>query len=284
MAAGEALKRSVAPAAVQLAAQLPACAQRASSGCSLDALLDPREPVSTVEFAGPVEMAPLAGKGRGLKATRDVKAGECLLINRALVCASVDEAQEGTFLTFTGNTYHSSSHSKAAQQLLRSGASDVTLRRRLAMLHGSSCGGHPQPLEPVGNLLQHVDFCCVPPFLPAKPAFAAGPHAARGLDAAEAERILDLNCHGSELMRPMGEGEAQGSHPDLKNSSTSLYPAVALLNHASRPNTRLIPAGSEAIDMVALFAARDVAEGEELTTSYSTDKEALHRKWGIRDP
>ena len=53
-------------------------------------------PTGAPEFLGPVEVAHIASKGRGLVATRDVAAGELLFVNRAFAVAEPQKLLEAT--------------------------------------------------------------------------------------------------------------------------------------------------------------------------------------------
>jgi len=89
-AASVVLKWSVAPECKTLADDLDQCARRAQGGCSTEEALAGSGTASCVEFCGPVQAVLIEGKGRGLRATRAIAFGECLLINRSLVSAVVD--------------------------------------------------------------------------------------------------------------------------------------------------------------------------------------------------
>lgn len=286
-AAAEVLRWTPVKEAAHLLTQLPDCIRRAAAGLSIEEVLSATGAVADIEFIGPVMMANIPGKGRGLKATRHLQAGECVMVNRALVSVSVDENKEGIFIQTEGNSITTSSHARAAQRLSRACASDVALTRRLQLLQGA--GADSPRLVPVQRLLQNLDLGCVPPLLPASIQFIG---VGAGIDVVSAQRILNLNCHGnaqgaSSILRngsrvkDLLSGLKDSLSDGLRACHTALYPAVSLLNHDDNPNTIMIPVGSGAADIVAIVAAQDIPDGEELCTSYTSDKESLRRKWGI---
>lgn len=287
-AAGVVLSWSKEKEVQALAADLPQCVQRATNGCSVQELkCATKGQVSSVEFVGPVKMDVLEGKGRGLRATRCIKIGECILINRALASMTVDENKEILKET-QGKTSYSSSHSKAAQLLVRDAVEDATVRRRLELLH---TGSGQCNLVPMDRLLHHLDMNCIPPFLPTSVHYAGG-ILSDGIDIRRAEQILDLNCHGSSTCRPCDFDDFTRLFPEIsneaeRNCTTSLFPAVAMLNHSSNPNSMLVPASSVTAGMIginvttAVVAAVEIGEGEEITISYTSNKETLQQKWGI---
>lgn len=169
----------------------------------------------------------------------------------------------------------------------------MALRRRLETLSDGS--GRTLDLPPIDALLQHLDLRCAPPFVPPEAGYVGGADLpVRRFNVARAEAILDINCHGGELQglkKPRNIAELtrymtespKSDFPEgkLRLENTVLYPAVALLNHSSDPNTLLIPIGPDGVSMTAVFASRELAPGEEITISYSKNPEVLRGKWGI---
>ena len=60
---------------------------------------------------------------------------------------------------------------------------------------------------------------------------------------------------------------------------TGVWALASFMNHASEPSIMRRVAGRS----MFVYAMRDLAAGDELTTSYSTSKKALAESWGIPD-
>jgi len=281
-AARVALQRSDAAAATELASELKHLASFAEEGYSIEHVLAKKQSALAVEYVGPVEMVLVPGKGRGLVATKALEAGKCVLACRAAV-STHGEIKSSTIVSNSSNcTYSDTSSSEARSWLVRSCAEDATLRRRLEVL---SDGRTVPGLAPMRRLLQVLDLECALPLLPARAPFVVGNAA---LDSLWVERACELNCHGDssnlkaeEALKLLQSDLSAAAAQDIAKCNTSLYTSVSLLNHSNNPNTFMLPLCIHDGDAVAIFTSVPVSNGEELTTCYSEDADALQRKWGI---
>lgn len=72
-------------------------------------------------------------------------------------------------------------------------------------------------------------------------------------------------------------------------SSTTLYPAISLINHAAQPNCTQVgrnPPGSNMgrklgyPRLLAVGALHSLRKGQEITIQYMPDEAAVQKKWG----
>mmetsp|Transcript_86129 Transcript_86129/g.152156 ORF Transcript_86129/g.152156 Transcript_86129/m.152156 type:complete len:843 (-) Transcript_86129:163-2691(-) len=281
-AAGLAFEHCSSAEASSASAELPELVKRAQMGYSFQDLFAERHQ-SAVEFVGAVKMAQVANKGRGLVATSNIDSEKCILVCRA----AVSEVAESKDVTWTNNSStksrDSSSQSKAHAWLVRNAAENAALRRRLDPL---SDGITTPDVVPMKRLMQTLDLECAPPLLTTRAPFVTDTTA---VDARRLERIFDINSHGSNNVGPRSVEEAEVmmeslSKSDPRSGFSCLYPLVALLNHSRHPNAEIYPMRLATGDAVAVITRASVAAGEELTISYSSDPEALERRWGISSP
>lgn len=95
-----------------------------------------------------------------------------------------------------------------------------------------------------------------------------------------AARIVSVNCFNDV------EEQVQDKS---KESGTTLYPLISLINHSGSPNVHFLPRNYQATEEAQgigrapaiLVAARAISPGDELQICYTEDKKALSTKWGI---
>ena len=209
-----------------------------------------------------LEIANLGAKGRGVRATRDIRRGEVLLVQRARISASC--AADGALTT----DLRSRSAEDAPSVQLRAAAvhataSDGLLGRVLGLLYDGS--GTAARSLPAWDDLLHVLGGYALPLLRQHPEYlppAPEPSSDR------IARVLHLNCHGE---REAGRG------------SSELYPAVSTLNHSSRPTCRQLRLATGRYPLMALVADLPIPKGYELTVLYHPDARVVEQKWGIQD-
>merc|ERR1712194_799090 len=257
-AAGQVLAWSLEKECRALSKEIEACAFRAAGGaCEAEHVLRAPGQVASTEFVGNVEAVELPGKGRGLKATNVI-----------------------------------ATNAEAASQLVRVASADIALRRRLEVLYDGT--GKSLPLVSLKSMLQRLDLECAPFLLPPDPDFVGQPN---GLDfsASQAKQVLNFNCHGGgwRKNKPKSLAQLQEMIHTVKmdNSSagtdvpdaryTAMYSGVAFLNHSSKANAVVVPVGPDSSDLVAVVASRNIAIGEEITISYSSNPDVLKTQWGI---
>jgi hypothetical protein len=188
------------------------------------------------EYRGPVEVAFIPGKGRGIIATKGVAAGDLLCVCRAVVVGSAEENTMGFSFTRT-NVVDSMSQVAAKAALLRL---SMQCPEKLAQLYALYDATDDSLQLPVFDDGEHAVNPCTP-------------DANMDIDMERLSRIVDQNCfgHGSK-----GKGD-----------STALYLLASFFNHSPAPTAAHLVAG----DYMFVRAQQDMPAGAEVTISYLLD-------------
>lgn len=217
-----------------------------------------------VSWAGAVEVVHIEGKGRGLRATRDISAGEVILVDTGL---AEDSGAGAQVLSMQDNVINTTSQVALRGKLGSMCARNVLVCTAVRALDDGVAPPRDKPLPRIEEMLQHLS----PRVLPLLPQlFEYVPQRERfQLSALRIDRMCSVNCHGSD------EG--------LSHSS-ALYPAISLINHSARPNCTLLGPTGFARKQGCLLAVRadeSIGMGQELTLRYLPDESQVRKKWGI---
>lgn len=240
-----------------------------------------------------VKLGYVGTKGRGLIAARSIEMGEVLLFQRGRVSKSVGGLKDdrGFVMTVNSSTRCTDDGSQTELKALTTNllCYDQLLAFVLADLHDGSRESGKLPLPDWDDLLHRLGSRALP-LLPSHPDYFHPAEKARvEQSSARVQRVLSTNSHGGKasdikVLQGMGVDESC-LHDNLTEAkSTSLYPAISMLNHAGHENCVHLPIlrqGEMAVLLV--LAARRIVPGEELTVEYHSDPETLERKWGIKE-
>ena len=208
-----------------------------------------------------VETFSIEGKGRGIRATRDLAEGSVVMVEWPLISKAVN----GDSLKNLVTSSHANSRMHMGSAAELRSISVYRLRREAVLakiMALMSDGEHTPALVPVSELLVSVEH--YPILLPGHHEYCESLH--QEITADRVDKILHINCHGISL-----------SVDDVK-CQTELYPTVSMMNHASEPNCASHKGTAEFLFFV--ITRKSIKAGEELTMKYQTD-EVVKRKWGI---
>lgn len=201
------------------------------------------------------------GKGRGVRATKDLDAGSVVLVEWPLVSAKADSSVDGGFL-FMGtsdNKLHDVSSSKLRPLVMNRLKRDLVLGNVLSCL---SDGSKTDALVPFSGLLVNLEMYRL--MLPTHREYFFNDEF-KEIPAARVNKILSTNTHGKSWK---GDG----------SSTTELYPALSMMNHASQPNCAFGPCTEEML--VIVLTCQKVKAGDELFMKYHNE-DVVARHWGI---
>jgi len=86
-----------------------------------------------------------------------------------------------------------------------------------------------------------------------------------------------VDQHGKDRMQAVREAFQSAGHWAERGRGTALWAVASMMNHAARPTAERRFVGQ----MMFVTAGCDLRAGDELTTTYSADRDALRRHWGI---
>ena len=235
-----------------------------SGGSHFLPLITPQKHLPT--WIGPIESFHAgANKGRGIRATKDIQAGQVLLIEPPLAMSETDGTKECLFTIDSSIKDHSQVYLRQAI-ILRSQRECVLSR----IVDSLSDGVNQRGVTSLYDLIPNLSSCKL--LLPTHYEYMQE-EAKLELSADRVDAIVDVNCFG----------EAKDGNSFVKNNmgivSTRLVPATSLFNHSKHPSCSWNWNGGCSV----IFALKDVKKGEELTIRYHADDEAIQRHWGIHE-
>lgn len=216
------------------------------------------------QWVGCIETYNAGSRGRGVKATSDIQAGQVVLIESPIASAhSAGFGKDDNFIINTGAAkFNDSSQEHIKSDIILRSQRDGVLSRIVDCLYD---GANQRPITTLRNLMPNLDLC--PPLLPACHEYLNGEKVE--LTAERVASILNVNSHGSN--------GSNSSQKIKENNHTNLYPALSMFNHSSTPTCTFI-----AKDGFAVVAMKsNVKAGDELTMSYGQDEEKVRRNWGF---
>ena len=226
--------------------------------------------LEAADFIGPVKLDWASGKGRGLFATRDVRAGELLLVEKAIgvgfeVENVVDHRKSYDFLfPRTVVPGVSTASNRLFAQVVSGVLDNPDLYHQLTQLSGGSKSDSlpPLTLPPSENVWLESE----------SPAFTQ-------LGLEEIRTMTELNAYNLPLV---GKDLSDGPSLDV-NETGGLFYACSFMNHSCIPNAFRIAFG----DIMVIRANIDLKKGAEITQSYMARApyhiraSRLRDSWGI---
>ena len=213
-----------------------------------------------------IEHVYIEGKGRGIKATRDIKKGELLLVDHPIVCEGVDINETKTFTrSFNFNTRlaYGVGDVNLATKLLTLVNYDGILAKKLLCLETRETGsGESLPLLDL-NSFSYWNLCYdVLPFLPQTNVFVGTD--IRKINEVFIQNILTINTFNHDSI-----------NKDSFCEGSALCLRISLFNHDNKFNCRILPLGKSLV----IFAIKNIPKGSELTICYREDC-----KWKFNEP
>ena len=208
------------------------------------------------EFLGPVGIAAVSRKGRGLVTTRQVKAGELLLVAKPLAISHSDPKRRNRTLglNLSSESLDTASQVDVLALLIERAMDDFQIAPQLNTLFAGP--GFTSPLKSIDTKPNS------PPELP-------------NLDAGRLEGICTFNSfkpqcvtRAFEVQEEMSSlnGDSDDDNPPHMHSASALYFMPSFMNHACIGNASYVFFG----DIFVLRASQDIASNEEILDSYMT--------------
>ncbi|KAJ1448308.1 hypothetical protein M885DRAFT_574525 [Pelagophyceae sp. CCMP2097] len=191
-------------------------------------------------FVGPVEVVLIEGRMRGLVTTREVRRGEVLIRERAIVSANAPSGERHA-LAADGKSASKGSAAELLPALVSALQGDALLRARVACLYYGS------PRSDVPDVALFGDGASV--------------DQVPQISASRATRVLHLNGFRSRPGHLKGDGNS--------DEGSALFPLCAFMNHSSVHAQNTVRG---VVDHTMTVVARcDLEAGAELTTYYFPD-------------
>ena len=226
--------------------------------------------LEAADFIGPVKLDWAPGKGRGLFSTRDLRAGELLIVEKA-----ISVGFEGENATDHRQSYDFSFHriavpgistatGKTVAQLISGVVDNPNLYHQLAQLSGGPRSDSLPSLKlpPSENVWLESEI----------PALDR-------LDSEQIKTMIQLNAYSLPLV-----AKDLASSPSLDyEEAGGLFYACSFMNHSCIPNTDRIAFG----DVMVIRTNTDIKKGAEITqsyvarTPYHLRASRLKDNWGI---
>ena len=216
-------------------------------------------------WIGPVETFMTSGKGRGLRATRNLEEGDVVICEIPPVSSSSDIKSNQPFVaSFGKNEVDDATQTRIRSSLMLRLQHDGVMSQ---IVHRLSDGESEKPLVPLTDLVLNLDM--FPLLLPAQREYMKDKEVPV-LSMGTVERVLSINTHGT-----------RGKDKYI-TGSTELLPGISMMNHASEPNCHFLDAKrvDSTHSAMVVITSRPVKKGEELSMRYHSD-EVVAKKWGI---
>ena len=227
-----------------------------------------------------MEIYDTEGKGRGVRATTDLPAGQVLLVERALIRHTWDGGKNYPDAT------DSTTPLKESQLLFRH---QVVQRSQSDAIFTTIChqlyNGVNSDLTPSANAttfdgllldLEHHHYGTL--LLPSHVAylFHATAETSLPLDDRRAAGMIQYNAHRFHL------GQREKDVHTNQGIILELYPALDMFNHDAMPNCKYCKLSKPgAQEFAVCMTTRTVTAGEELTISYGPNQELIRQNFGF---
>ncbi len=232
-------------------------------GCHALPVIIPHKHLPT--WKGPIEAFNAGSKGRGVRASVDIKEGQLLLIEPPLAMSETDGTKECLFTIDSSLKDHSQVYLRQAI-ILRS-QRECVLSRIVDCL---SDGVNQRGVTLLQDLIPNLASCKL--LLPTHYDYMKEGEKLE-LTADRVDAIVGVNCFGEQKLRDNLVKNNMG------HVSTRLVPATSLFNHSKHPSCFWSWNGGCSI----IFAVKDVKAGEELTICYHPDEHSIRSHWGIHE-
>eukprot|EP00977_Amphora_coffeiformis_P020356 scaffold8152_cov195-Amphora_coffeaeformis.AAC.3 len=231
-----------------------------------------------------MELYDTVGKGRGVRATTNLPAGQVLLIERALI--RKDENSNDATKESTSTSLFESSQQQFQQHVVQRSLRDAIFTTICHQLyHGvdASAADTVTPLSATNTtfdeLLLNLDHHHQGQvLLPSHAAylFQDTVETAAPLDDRQAAGMIQHNAHGFR------QGQSNDRTNQDKHVVLELFPALDMWNHNVVPNCKYCKLSKPgAADLAVCMTTRPVAAGEELTISYGPNQDLIRENFGF---
>lgn len=216
-------------------------------------------------WIGNIETFDAGSRGRGVRATQDLKAGEIVLLEHPLASASRDSLEKAKESLYTINKLRieDASQTFLCQAILLRSQREAVLSRVVDCLFD---GTNARPLTALDDLIPSLNSS--PPLLPTHYEYCPG-EAKVAFNSDRIGAIVSTNCHGIGGDDVFKEFE--------KGSISALYSATSMFNHSPTPNCDLDASGAG--NCAKVIVKNDVKAGEELFICYHEDENVVRRNW-----
>lgn len=223
---------------------------------------------------GDIESFDAGANGRGIRATRDLKKGQTLMIEPPLAMSETDcRFRKGkgsnTLITIDNNLKNPSQVYLRQAIILRSQREGVLSR----IVDCLSDGANTRLVTSLEDLMPNLTSCKV--LLPTHHEYMEEEKVQLTADRVDA--IVSVNCFGEAGEKIIDDPLKRFKDNFLEKSHTRLVPATSMFNHSASNNCTWLWSGKCSI----MFTLMDIKSGEELTVRYQPDEEKVRRAWGI---
>ena len=211
-------------------------------------------------WIGNVETFDTDSKGRGVRATKDLEAGEILLLEPPLASALMDsfEKSKESLYTLDKLEMKDASHTFLCQAIMLRSQRETVLSRIVDCLFD---GATARPLTHLNDLIPSLSSS--PAFLPTHHEYYPGEETV-GFNSDRIDAIVATNSHGAGSVKECSKG-----------SDAALYPAISMFNHSAKPTCDLVATSGCA----KVIVNAKVKAGEELSICYHPDENVVRRRW-----
>ncbi|KAG8957989.1 hypothetical protein FRC00_003222 [Tulasnella sp. 408] len=221
--------------------------------------------LDVADYKGDIEVVelPTRGGARGVVATKDIIAGQLLLVSKAFVSAFPDDCDPPEIFLIQNLVNMTAKYgcgaslgTKVAERI----AGDPACARLVYDLYA----GPTLPPPPSTYLLERVPVLGVQNYLEFETP----------VDIARIERVLSFNAFRPTGLPLPGPSQEESDHP------SALFLLPSLFNHSCNPNVAAVCYG----DVMVLRAMRDIPKGSEAFFSYRQGDPAsfIKRQEGLR--
>ncbi|KAH9927216.1 uncharacterized protein B0H18DRAFT_1003473 [Fomitopsis serialis] len=216
--------------------------------------------LDAADYTGPVEVKDVPGHGRGIVATKDIAAGELLMVSKAISMVAERDLR--------ADMWRSALNCKTSSFMTRSQCANIA--KAAQTIYGNPdvyaqvlhlYAGPDYPLPPVTSPPSRLDLRPVEPLEPTI-----------NLDVGRLEAICLYNSFDQCSLHLAGYEYAEDG--DMWHSPNALHLLPSLLNHSCAGNARVVVFG----DILAVRAVAPIRAGEEVTVPYVSPDKGYHER------
>ncbi len=224
-------------------------------------------------WVGDIESFDAGAKGRGIRATRDPKKGQTLMIEPPLAMPETDcrfrKGKGSNTLISIDNNLKDLSQVYLRQAIIPCSQSEGVLSCIVDCL---SDGANTRPVTSLEDLMPNLTSCKV--LLPTHHEYMEEEKVE--LTADRVDVIVSVNCFG-QAGETIGDSWERYKDGVMGKSHTHIVPATSMFNHSASNNCTWLLSGRCSI----IIALMDINAGEEITMCYQPDEETVRCVWGI---
>jgi tetratricopeptide (TPR) repeat protein len=225
-------------------------------------------------WVGDIESFNAGAKGRGVRATNDLKNGQTLLIEPPLAMSETDsrgkKGKVGNTLATIDRSLKDPSQVYLRQAIILRSQREGVLSRIVDCL---SDGANERPVTSLQDLMPSLESCKV--LLPTHYEYMDEERVELTADRVDA--IVNVNSFGENGDKFIADGLERYKDNVMGKAHSRLVPATSMFNHSARNNCTWLWSGRCSI----IIAIMDIKAGDELTIRYQPDEEKVRIGWGI---